>query len=165
MGNEIYKVTPKNYFSRRLKAIVMIFILMGLFLFLLAVPVFGSTISEIILNVTGDTKLILLTENILSILKYPLILIILFINIKLMYVIAPDEEIPSKTTNKGALFTTVLWVIATEIFAFYVGKFASYDLFYGSVSNILVLLLWVYLLSYIFVFGMVINVSSYKSDS
>ena len=164
-SNEIYKVTPKNYFSRRLKAIVMIFILMGLFLFLLAVPVFGSTISEIILNVTGDTKLILLTENILSILTYPLILIILFINIKLMYVIAPDEEIPSKTTNKGALFTTVLWVIATEIFAFYVGKFASYDLFYGSVSNILVLLLWVYLLSYIFVFGMVINVSSYKSDS
>ena len=81
-SNEIYKVTPKNYFSRRLKAIVMIFILMGLFLFLLAVPVFGSTISEIILNVTGDTKLILLTENILSILKYPLILIILFINIR-----------------------------------------------------------------------------------
>lgn len=163
-SNEIYKVTPKNYFSRRLKAIVMIFILMGLFLFLLAVPVFGSTISEIIVNITGSTDLVILTSKILSILKYPLILLILFLNIKMMYVIAPDEEIPSKTTNKGALFTTILWVFATEIYAFYVGKFASYDVFYGSVSNILVLLLWVYLLSYIFVFGMVINVSSYKED-
>lgn len=163
-SNEIYKVTPKNYFSRRLKAIVMIFILMGLFIFLLAVPVFGSTISKIIVQITGSTKLVIITGNILAILKYPLILLILFINIKMMYVIAPDEEIPSKTTNKGALFTTILWVIATEIFAFYVGKFATYDVFYGSVSNIIVLLLWVYLLSYIFVFGMIINVSSYKED-
>ena len=163
-SNEIYKVTPKNYFSRRLKAIVMVFILMGLFIFLLAVPVFGSTISEIIVQVTGSTNIVMIISKILSILKYPLILLILFINIKMMYVIAPDEEIPSKTTNKGSLVTTILWVITTEVFAFYVGKFASYDIFYGSVSNIIVLLLWVYLLSYIFVFGMVINVSSYKED-
>ena len=81
-----------------------------------------------------------------------------------MYIIAPDEQIPSKTTNKGAIFTTVLWVISTEIFAFYIGKFASYDIFYGSISNILVLILWVYLLSYIYVFGMVINASNYKGE-
>ena len=137
---------------------------MGLFLFLIAVPVFGSTLSEIIVRATGDTDLVIIIGKALTILKYPLILLILFINIKLMYIIAPDEEIPSKTTNKGALFTTILWVLATEIFAFYVTKFASYDVFYGSISNILVLLLWVYLLSYIFVLGMVINASSYKED-
>ena len=163
-SNEIYKVEPNSFFSRRLKAIVMIFILMGLFLFLLAVPVFGSTISEIIVQLTGNTNLVMVIRKILSVLKYPIILIILFINIKLMYVIAPDEKIPSKTTNKGALFTTILWVLSTEIFAFYIEQFASYDIFYGSISNILVLLLWVYLLSYIFVLGMIINASSYKED-
>lgn len=164
-SNEIYKVKPRNILSRRIKAIVMIFILMCLFLFLIAVPVFGTTISDIIIQATGDTKAVLLVGKILSILKYPLIIIVLFINIKLMYIIAPDEVIPSKTTNKGAVFTTVLWVLSTEIFAFYIGKFASYDIFYGSISNILVLLLWVYLLSYIFVLGMIINASSYKGDN
>ena len=81
-----------------------------------------------------------------------------------MYVIAPDQEIPSKSTSKGAMFTTIGWVLATEIFAFYIEKFARYDIFYGSISNILVLLLWVYLLSYIFVLGMVINAGVYKGE-
>ena len=164
VSNEIYKVKPKNILSRRVKAVVMISILVSLFLFLIAVPVFGTTLSDIILNITGDTKLVMVTSKILSILKYPIIVVILFLNIKLMYIIAPDEEIPSKTTNKGALFTTILWILSTELFAFYIGKFASYDIFYGSISNLLILFLWVYLLSYIFVFGMVINASTYKED-
>jgi len=69
---------------------------------------------------------------------------------------------PPKTTTKGALFTSLGWILSTEIFAFYVEKFARYDIFYGSISNILVLLLWVYLLAYIFVLGMVINASNYR---
>jgi membrane protein len=81
-----------------------------------------------------------------------------------MYVIAPDENIPSNTTNKGALFSSIGWILATEIFAFCIDRFARYDIFYGSISNILVLLLWVYLLSYIYVFGMIINASIYKGE-
>lgn len=81
-----------------------------------------------------------------------------------MYVIAPDEEIPSKSASTGAMFTTVGWVLATEIFAFYIERFSRYDVFYGSISNMLVLILWVYLLSYIYVFGMVINASNYRRD-
>ena len=158
-ANEIYKVKPRNMLSRRVKAIVMISMLVCLFVFLIAVPVFGSQIASIIAQITGSGSLITIIRKILSILKYPLILFILFINIKLMYIIAPDQEVPSKTTNKGAIFTTICWVLATEIFAFYIDRFARYDQFYGSISNILVLLLWVYLLSYIFVFGMIINAS------
>ena len=164
VSNEIYKVKPKNIVSRRVKAVVMIAILISLLLFLIAVPVFGTTLSSIILKITGSTKAVLILGKILSIMKYPITVLILFVNIKLMYIIAPDEEIPSKTTNKGALFTTILWILSTEIFAFYVGKFSRYDVFYGSVSNLLILFLWVYLLSYIFVLGMVINASTYKED-
>lgn len=163
-SNEIYKVQPRNIISRRLKAIVMTFILVGLFLFLLLVPVFGSTLYEIIKEITGSSTIVRVIQEMLVILKYPIVLVILFINIKLMYVIAPDREIPSKTTNKGAIFTTVGWVLATEIFAFYIERFARYDIFYGSISNILVLLLWVYLLSYIYVLGMVINASDFKGE-
>ena len=137
---------------------------MFLLIFLLAVPVFGGTISEIIIGVTGSRALPLMIKKILTILKYPIMLIFLFVNIKLMYIIAPDEEIPSKTTNKGAAFAAIGWVLSTEIFSFYLERFARYDVFYGSISNILVLFLWIYLLSYIFVLGMVLNASSYKEE-
>ena len=163
-SNEIYKVKPKNIISRRVKAIVMIFIIMILLIFLFAVPVFGGTISEIVITVTGNRMLPSMLRKILTVLKYPIMLIFLFLNIKLMYIIAPDEEIPSRTTNKGAAFTAIGWVLSTEIFSFYLEKFAKYDVFYGGISNILVLFLWIYLLSYIFVFGMVINASDYKEE-
>ena len=165
ISNEIYKVEPRDVISRRLKAILMIFILVGLFLFLIVVPVFGSTLFEIIRASTGNADTITFFQKILIILKYPLILIVLYINIKMMYVIAPDREIPSQTTKIGAAFTTIGWVLSTEIFAFYIERFARYDVFYGSISNILVLLLWVYLLAYIYVFGMVINASEYKNQA
>ena len=163
-SNEIYKVKPKNIVYRRVKAIIMIFIIMFLLMFLFAVPVFGGTISEIITSVTGNNMLPELLRKIIIILKYPIVLVFLFVNIKLMYIIAPDEEIPSRTTNKGAAFSAIGWILATEIFSFYLEKFAKYDLFYGGISNVLVLFLWIYLLSYIFVFGMIINASSYKEE-
>ena len=163
-SNEIYKVKPKNVISRRMKAIVMIFIVMLLLIFLFAVPVFGGTIAEIISTVTGNRMLPSILGKMLSILKYPIVLVFLFLNMKMMYIIAPDEKIPAKTTNKGAAFCAIGWVLATEIFSFYLEKFAKYDVFYGGISNILVLFLWIYLLSYIFVFGLIINASSYKEE-
>ncbi len=163
-SNEIYKVSSKNIIQRRAKAIMMTFILVGLFLFLLIVPLFGGTIFDVSKEVISNKNLINIIEKILVIMKYPIILLFLFINIKLMYVIAPDKEIPPSSTNNGAIFTTIGWILATEIFAFYIERFSRYDVFYGSISNILVLILWVYLLSYIYVFGMVINASNYKDE-
>lgn len=163
-SNEIYKVEPNNIVARRLKAITMTFVLVGLFIVLVLVPVFGSNIFDIIKEVTDSNLVVRIIQEMLSILKYPIVLVILFLGIKLMYVIAPDKEIPGKSTNKGALFTTIGWVLSTEIFAFYIEKFARYDMFYGSISNILVLLLWIYLLSYIYVLGMVINASDYNGE-
>ena len=161
-SNEIYKVKPKGVISRRWKAIIMTFILLLLFLFLLIVPVFGNVCFKIILKIAKSTNSVTIIQKILGILKYPLVIGILFINIKLMYIIAPDEEIPSKTTTKGAIFTTIGWILSTEVFSFYIDTFAKYDIFYGSISNILVLLLWIYLLSYIYVLGMAINASDYR---
>lgn len=164
ISNEIYKIEPKSFVKRRTKAIVMIFIMTGLFFFLLAVPVFGSTLFELIVQLTGNGTFTNILHNGLILLKYPIIIFILFSNIRIMYIIAPDEQIPPKTITKGAIFTTVGWILSTEIFAFYIETFAKYDIIYGSISNVLVLLLWVYLLSYIYVLGMIINASEFKKE-
>lgn len=96
--------------------------------------------------------------------KWPVALIFIFLLVKLVYTIAPDAKIPSKYTNKGAIFTTLLWSLATVIYSFYVTNFTNYDLFYGSLTNIIVMMIWLYILSYILVFGMAINASNYKTD-
>lgn len=161
-SNEIYKIKSKDIISRRLKAIGMTFIFVGLFIFLFIVPVCGDSIFVLLKYYVSDQTMIDVFYKIYQFLKYPTIITVIYISIRIMYLTAPDEKIEDISTRKGAIFTTIGWVLATEIFSFYIGTFSSYDLFYGSISNILVVLLWLYILSYIFVMGMVLNAGSYN---
>lgn len=163
-SNEIYKIKSDNILKRRLKAIGMTSILLGIFLFLILVPVCGDTIFAIIKEESNNQGLINFIYRVYQVIKYPLSILVVYFNIKLLYVLAPDKKIRSKTTTTGALFTTISWILATEIYTFYIGSFSSYDVFYGSISNIVILLLWIYILSYIFVLGMAINAGNTKEE-
>ena len=50
-----------------------------------------------------------------------------------------------------------MWIIVTSIYSFYINHFAAYDVFYGSLANIVILMVWFYLLSYIFTIGIALN--------
>ena len=160
-SNLLYKVKDKDRITLRVKAIFMTVILIILFLFIIIVPVFGDNIVSLLKYVLPDNldKPIVTTYNIL---KYPISLFIIFFFLKLLYTIAPDKTIKSKTTTKGALFTTIGWIIATEIYSFYINVFARYNLLYGSVANLLILFIWIYILSYIFMIGMALNATYYE---
>ncbi len=156
-SNAIYGIKDSGFFKRRLKAFIMTVFLIILFIFMLIVPIFGQKIVELIKYVNLNPKI---TDNIVVVfrfLKGPFSWLIIFLFIKLIFTMAPDKKVPSKNVNIGALFTTVLWVIITTIYSFYINRFASYDLFYGGLANIVVLMVWFYLLSYIFTIGLALN--------
>ena len=90
-------------------------------------------------------------------------MLIMYVSIKLIYTMAPDWKILSKYTTKGAIFTTIGWVLATMIYSYYASHFSNYDLFYAGLSNIVILMIWVYALSYILVVGIAINVNVYQN--
>lgn len=158
-ANTIYKVKDKDFITRRIKAILMTIILVLLFIFILAVPAFGDKIIDLIINFIPSNQVGNAIETGYNILKYPTSLLIIYFFIKVLYTMAPDTTIKSNETTTGALFTTISWIITTEIYSFYVNYFARYNLLYGSVANLLILFLWIYLLSYIFMLGMVLNAS------
>ena len=81
----------------------------------------------------------------------------IFFVIKVIYTVAPNVNIPSSSVNKGALLTSIVWVLSTYAFSFYVTNIANFSRFYGTLSNIIILMIWIYWLCYIFVYGMTIN--------
>ncbi len=163
-SNEIYKVKGNSIFKRRIKAIGMTAILVLLLLFLLIVPVFGDLIFHIVTMNIDNKQIVDFSYNIYKLIQFPLTIVLIFTNIKLLYTLAPDRKIKAKNTNTGSIFTTVFWIIATKIYSIYAGMFSNYNLFYGSISTILFLLMWVYILSYIFVLGMAFNASNTRRD-
>lgn len=163
-SNEIYKVENNHIIRRRLKAIGMTFILVLLFLFLLIVPVFGDLIFNIITSSYRNTQGVKFAYSVYSLLQYPVTIVLIFFNIKALYTLAPDRKIRFADTNTGSFITTIGWILATKIYSIYAGTFSNYNIFYGSISNILFLLMWVYILSYIFVLGMAFNASNTEQD-
>lgn len=163
-SNTMYGIEHANYLVRRIKALIIIIIILLTIIFNLLVIGFGNNIVHWILELKVLSDVSPTLYKIFVLFKWPVALIFIFMLVKLLYTIAPDSKIPSRYTNKGALFTTVFWIIATIIYSFYVTNFTNYNLFYGSLTNIIVMMIWIYILSYILVFGMAINASNYKID-
>lgn len=162
-SNRIYQVEDNSEIRRRSKAVLLTFILVSLLFFLILVPAFGDSLISLAEINLHNEKLASFIRNIYHLGKYPLSLFLLYFNIKLIYILAPDKEVTSNEVRAGAMFTTIFWLLSSKIYAFYVEYFSHYDIFYGSMSNIIILLLWVYMLSYIFVLGLVINAGSYQN--
>ena len=160
-SNMLYGIKSKGRVNNRIKSLIMTVILVILFLFVIVVPAFGDYILKLMLN---EVKIDNTVKLIYHILKYPVSLFIIYFFIKLLYTMAPDRTIGSKNTTVGAIITTIGWLIATEIYSFYVKTFAGYSLLYGSLANLIILLLWIYLLAYIFVLGMALNATTYNLD-
>ena len=156
-SNRIYQVEDNSEIRRRSKAVLLTFILVSLLFFLILVPAFGDSLISLAEINLHNEKLASFIRNIYHLGKYPLSLFLLYFNIKLIYILAPDKEVTSNEVRSGAMFTTIFWLLSSKIYAFYVEYFSHYDIFYGSMSNILVLLFWVYILAYIFTLGMSFN--------
>ena len=163
-SNVLYKIDGSNFLKRRIKAIFMTLLLILLFLITTVTLAFGSSILKIILDFNIIRNFNQELYQMIELVKWPVSMMFMFFIIKLLYTIAPDSPIPSKYMNKGALTTTFGWAFVTSIYSYYIGNFANYGIFYGSLSNLVILMIWIYILAYIFVLGIVINTSYYNKD-
>ena len=159
-SNVIYKIKNNMTIKQSIKAIFMTLILISLILFVVLVPAFGELIINAIAK-DSPGKLIDTIRFIYDILKYPLSFLLIFIDLKILYTLAPNKKIPSAYNNYGTLFTTVMWIIITRVYSLYLNNFNTYDIFYGSFGNVVIMLFWVYLLAYVFTMGMAINAEYY----
>src|SRR5215210_3321206 len=76
----------------------------------------------------------------------------------LFYYFGPNREKPHWAwSSPGGIVATVIWLLASLAFSFYVSSFSSYNETYGSFSGVVVLLLWLYLSAIAIVVGAELN--------
>jgi membrane protein len=71
----------------------------------------------------------------------------------LLYYVGPNQPMKFRSVWPGAILATVLWLLATTVFALYVRHIANYSVLYGSIGAVIALLVWMYLLAVISLFG------------
>lgn len=157
-SNTIYNVPNKSWIKRRIKALGMTFLMSILIIFMLIVPVFGETIITLIEEVNLNPGLTNKIVSVFHLIQGPITWLIMFMIIKMLYKIAPDERKKGRVTTYGAIFTTIMFIVVTKVYSLYVANYASYQALYGGLANIIVLMIWLYMLSLIFTIGIALNV-------
>jgi len=70
-----------------------------------------------------------------------------------IYKIAPNRKIHSIVAFKATCFTSVLWEVAKQFFGWYVLNVGRFSVFYGSLSTLVIFVLWVSYSAAILIFG------------
>lgn len=163
-ANSLYKIKDTDIIKDRIKSVLLLVNILFLLIFLIIVPVFGQ---HILVYIQNSEYFSALTEEVvfvLNLIRWPVTFFIIFYNIKLIYTLSPSKVLLSKYTTCGALVTTILWIVSSVIFGYYLDYFANYDILYGNLSSIIILMIWLYVISFVFVLGMVINTYYYKEE-
>jgi membrane protein len=147
----------RSWFRQRLLAIILLFVFSTLIilvttLFIAGNFVMGWLVDENILT-NGFTIVVL------QVIRWILIVgLFLFIN-SFLYYLAPAKKKEFRFISPGSLLSTVLLIITTFGFNFYIENFGRYNALYGSIGTLLVFMLWIYFNSNIILIGFELNAS------
>ncbi|MCO4785032.1 MAG: YihY/virulence factor BrkB family protein [Marinomonas atlantica] len=120
-------------------------------------------ILPIVLNLVGLKDSL---DLLIKLISWPLLACIFHFALVLLYRYAPHRKVAKwRWITLGSLFATVLWIVASIGFSFYVSHFASYNETYGSLGGVVIMLMWLFISAYIVILGAVINAATEQQTS
>jgi membrane protein len=126
----------------------------------------GFTIGSIILMLVALTAIIIIplilqfvgldsyTHMLVSALRWPLLALIIFIGLAVLYRYGPDRRRAKwRWISWGSGVAVALWLAGSIAFSAYVEAFGSFNESYGSLGAVVILLLWMWLSAYVILLG------------
>jgi membrane protein len=153
--NSAYDVEEgRAWWKVRLAAILLT---VGVALFILvsfALVLAGPTVAERLANSWGLGPAFEWTWKIL---QWPVVFALASSGIALIYYFAPDVEQDWIWLTPGSVFATLLWLLATLGFKFYVANMGNFTETYGAIGGVMVLMLWFYISGLVILMGAEMN--------
>ncbi|MCD9067229.1 YihY/virulence factor BrkB family protein [Staphylococcus pasteuri] len=144
----------RNGILLKLLSVVFTIVMGFVFLIAMALPTLGSAISHYLFGPLGlDSQI----KWIFTLLRVVLPLIIILLLFIVLYSVAPNVKTKFRSVLPGAIFTSVIWLLGSFAFGWYISNFGNYSKTYGSIAGIIILLIWLYLTSFIIIIGAEIN--------
>ena len=156
-ANTTYQVPLMKFaYLERIFSFMMLCFMILLLVVAIILALFGQAIISLVfhlLNIQVDSYMIILLNTLRSTISF----ISYFSFFVLLFYLSPTIKIKIHEIIPGALVTAVGWSVASIGFSFYVNYIANYNKFYGSLSVIIILLFWLYILGYTIMIGLQVN--------
>lgn len=130
------------------------------FVVFIILSLLGVYYSEIVLKIlTPDYNISWLTSNISKIVGFLSFPIFYALLLSLFYWAGCTKIIRWKQSLPGTIFTTLLFMMVTFFFAIYVRNFANYNILYGSIGTIILVMVWINLNIVLILLGNELNIA------
>lgn len=149
-----YSLTEGSYrfsfWSERIKAIPTAAMTIMAIAFTLTIYVYGE---ELFLKVVSNNN----AAQFLVAMRGPIAAVLFFLMLMMIYYILPRVRVPLRCIIPGTILAMLGIMIITFFYAIYISYIANYNILYGAFANIVVLMLWFYLISWVLCIGMMFN--------
>lgn len=155
--NRSFLVTENRGFFKKTAISFIFTILFALSInFLFIFIIMGQVITQALISILGITDF---QTQLWDLIRVGITLGFIFLVISFVFIFFPNikPRLKFRDVVWGSLFSTIFWLISSFLFAFYVNNFSSYTLIYGSITGIIVFLLWLFISSIILLTGAEIN--------
>lgn len=162
--NSAYGLTEtRNYFLQRIAGTLYTVLLIFSVILLLVLIVFGNKLQAFF--VPHFPMINIIVVSVLK-LRFVIVLVVLTMLFMFMYTFMPNHKAVSGKRLKervgkhepGAFFCALAWGVFSYFFSIYVDKFSNMSKMYGSLTTIVVIMIWLYMCMYIMLIGAMINV-------
>ena len=148
------QTTGHGYIKERLRSIRTIIVTLFTIVFALVVLVYGPVILNMIFGRVVGSEI---ADAAWLALRWPLAFALYFLMISYNYYVLPTRKVPFRDVVPGSVFASLAFMAVTYFYNLYTGFSSKYNVLYGSFSNIVVLLIWFWLLSWVMCLGIIIN--------
>jgi membrane protein len=129
------------------------FTLMGFAVFLMALG--GVILAPLVLSWFGLGGL---TATLMRILRWPALLVVLLVGLAVLYRYAPNRRAARwQWVSVGSVFASVVWIVASFLFSWYLAKFHTYNATYGSLGAVAATMMWLWLSATVVLLGAELN--------
>ena len=96
-------------------------------------------------------------SDLMLLLQLGLAMILLFLLFEIFYVFLPNRRKSFHSQVPGALFSAISWALFSYLFSVYLNYAGNMSLIYGSLTTLVVVMLWLYFCMYLLFLGAEIN--------
>lgn len=147
----------RKWWQTRLLALQLTAVLVLLLLITVVLIIAQGAILRYIFNVLDVHNAFI--RNSANIVRWLLIVMLFFSILAVIYRFAPATTKRWKFITAGSTFATLLMILVTLGFSYFVNNFVNYNQIYGSIGTILILMLFIYFNSFILLVGFELNAS------
>lgn len=147
----------RSWFSMRIIAIFLVMIIFLMVTVSTGLIVFGKYIQQWFLDQQIiQTKII----HLLFISgQWLIILAFLLFSVSFLYYSAPSKRSKYSFLSPGSVMATLLIILSSLAFSYYLRSFAQYNKIYGSIGTLIALLIWIEINSFVLIMGFELNIS------